>query len=204
MTLFAGAIDPSYRSIVTSPARVHFTLGVMSLSQETGKTVNDALTLLQDLPSHFSHHLHSSPPMVSLTELDMFKARGAGKARVLHIGPQTQGNEAFFDLCNRIHTAFREAGFIAEQRPLKLHMTLMKAQSGRNNRNAAFPLEALRGAPLDALGVEHVPEGPLKLPLSMAWGAYTTPAVHLCSMGSYGSDGAYVSLGSAPLSLSEA
>ncbi|KIY71570.1 hypothetical protein CYLTODRAFT_487165 [Cylindrobasidium torrendii FP15055 ss-10] len=204
VALFAGAADPSYRSIVTSPARVHFTLGVMALSQEPGRTVNDALALLQNLPSLLSHHLHASPPMVSLTELDIFKARRSGQARVVHVGPQLQGNEAFFDLCNRIHAAFREAGFITEQRPLKLHMTLIKAGAGRNNRNATFPLEALRGAPLDALGVAPIPEGPLKFPLSMAWGAYTTPALHLCSMGSFGSDGAYVSLGSAPLSISRA
>jgi activating signal cointegrator complex subunit 1 len=100
------------RSIVISPARLHLTLGVMSLSElPTGitdeaqtalnpnsepsqaekstlhKTISDAVNLLQELKPEIQHMLDNQPIQLTLDELTVMRRSPSGEADVMYIGP---------------------------------------------------------------------------------------------------------------------
>lgn len=167
----------------------------MSLSSKDGsKSVQDALALLQRLPALLSL-TDAAPPSIQLDHIDVLKRDGKRRAHVLYIS--SRKTEQLYTLCTRIHAIFRKEGFITERRPLKLHMTLMNTKFSRPTR--PFPFDALIGRPMETLGIlGDVVEG-FDLPKEMSWGTYKAPSIHLCSMGSHAPDGAYISLGCAPL-----
>ncbi len=154
-----------------------------------------ALDLLHRLPTLLP--LTAEPPTVTLDTLDVLKRESRRRAHVLWVGPSQP--EPLFSQINQI---FRDEGFITDTRPLKLHMTLMNSTYRRPRTKRPQPFEydtILRQAGvLESFGVQ---EGEyVELPMAVSMGSYEAPRIHLCKMGSWGKDGAYVSCGSAPLS----
>ncbi|KAK0490402.1 kinase A anchor protein [Armillaria novae-zelandiae] len=179
-------------TLLAGPQRVHLTLGVMNLTPESLPT---ALDLLHRLPTLFP--LKAVAPMITLDTLDVLKRESRHRAHVLWVGPSQP--EPLF---NQINQIFRDEGFITDTRPLKLHMTLMNSTYRRPRTKRAQPFEydvtLHQAGVLDCFGVQESEY--TELPLAVSMGSYEVPRVHLCKMGSWDKDGAYVSCGSAPLS----
>ncbi|KAK0452003.1 kinase A anchor protein [Desarmillaria tabescens] len=179
-------------TLLAGPQRVHLTLGVMNLTPETLPT---ALDLLHRLPTLLP--LTDMAPTVTLDTLDVLRRESRRRAHVLWVGPSQP-----IPLFSRINEIFREEGFITDMRPLKLHMTLMNSTYRRPRTKRPQPFEydgILRQAGvLECFGVQESEYA--ELPMAVTMGSYDAPRVHLCEMGSWDTDGAYVSCGSAPLS----
>ncbi|PBL01770.1 hypothetical protein ARMGADRAFT_227803 [Armillaria gallica] len=80
-------------------------------------------------------------------------------------------------------------------------MTLMNSTYRRPRTKRPQPFEydgiLLQAGMLKSFGVQ---EGEyVELPMAIAMGSYDAPRVHLCKMGSWDTNGAYVSCGRAPL-----
>ncbi|KAK0498143.1 kinase A anchor protein [Armillaria luteobubalina] len=179
-------------TLLAGPQRVHLTLGVMNLTTESLPT---ALDLLYRLPTLLS--LTATAPTVTLDTLDVLKRESRRRAHVLWVGPSQP--EPLFDQINQI---FRDEGFITDTRPLKLHMTLMNStyRRPRAKRPQPFDYDVLlhKDGVLGCFSVQESKHA--ELPMTVTMGSYEAPRVHLCKMGSWDTDGAYVSCGSAPLS----
>ncbi|PBK65685.1 hypothetical protein ARMSODRAFT_1022130 [Armillaria solidipes] len=179
-------------TLLAGPQRVHLTLGVMNLTPESLPTAFD---LLHRLPTLLP--LTAAPPAVTLDTLDVLKRESRRRAHVLWVGPSQP--EPLFSQINQI---FRDEGFITDTRPLKLHMTLMNSSYRRPRTKRSQPFEynaILRQAGVsEYFGVQESEHA--ELPMTVSMGSYEAPRVHLCKMGSWDTDGAYVSCGSAPLS----
>ncbi|KAK0483046.1 hypothetical protein EDD18DRAFT_1017554, partial [Armillaria luteobubalina] len=129
---------------------------------------------------------------ITLDTLDVLKRESRRRAHVLWIGPSQP--EPLF---NKINQILRDKGFITNTRPLKLHMTLMNCtyRRPRANRPQPFDYDVLLHKD-GVLGCFGVQEGAYAdLPMAVAMGSYEAPRVHLCQMGSWDTDGAYVSCG---------
>ncbi|KAK0183821.1 kinase A anchor protein [Armillaria mellea] len=179
-------------TLLTSPQRVHLTLGVMNLTTESLPT---ALDLLHRLPTLLP--LTATPPAITLNTLDVLKRESRRRAHVLWVGPSQP--EPLF---NQINQIFRDEGFITDTRPLKHHMTLMNSsyRRPRTKRSHPFDYDAIlhQAGVLACFDVQESEYA--ELPMSVSMGSYGAPRVHLCKMGSWDKDGAYFSCGSAPLS----
>ncbi|KAK0447990.1 kinase A anchor protein [Armillaria borealis] len=179
-------------TLLAGPQRVHLTLGVMNLTPESLPT---ALDLLHRLPTLLQ--LTAAPPTVTLDTLDVLKRESRRRAHVLWVGPSQP--EPLFSQINQI---FRDEGFITDTRPLKLHMTLMNStyRRPRTKRPQPFDYDAIlrQTGVLGCFGMQKSEYA--ELPMAVSMGSYDAPRVHLCKMGSWDTDGAYVSCGSAPLS----
>ncbi|PBL01838.1 hypothetical protein ARMGADRAFT_230757 [Armillaria gallica] len=179
-------------TLLAGPQRVHLTLGVMNLTPESLPT---ALDLLHRLPTLLP--LTAAPPTITLNTLDVLKRESRRRAHVLWVGPSQP--EPLFSQINQI---FRDEGFITDARPLKLHMALMNStyRRPRTKRPQPFEYDAIlrQAGVLECFGVQESEY--VELPMAVSMGSYEAPRIHLCKMGSWGKDGAYVSCGSAPLS----
>ncbi|KAK0231428.1 kinase A anchor protein, partial [Armillaria fumosa] len=184
-------LSASDATLLINPQRVHLTLGVMNLTPESLPT---ALDLLHRLPTLLP--LTAAPPTITLDTLDVLKRESRGRAHVLWAGPSQP--EPLF---NQINQIFCDEGFITDTRPLKLHMTLMNStyRRPRPKRPQSFDYDAIlrQAGVLECFGVQESDYA--ELPLAVSMGSYEAPRVHLCAMGSWDTDGAYVSCGSAPL-----
>ncbi|KAG7446108.1 uncharacterized protein BT62DRAFT_153240 [Guyanagaster necrorhizus] len=185
-------LPPPDCTLLLGPQRVHLTLGAMNLTPESLPT---ALDLLFRLPTLLP--LTAVPPTVTLDTLDVLKTESRRRAHVLYVGPSQP--EPLFTQINKI---FRDEGLITDTRPLKLHMTLMNSTNRRprTRRPQAFEYDTIlqQAGVLGCFGVQE--SNYTELPMTVAMGSYDAPRVHLCEMGSWDTDGAYVSCGSAPLS----
>ncbi|KAK0231438.1 hypothetical protein IW262DRAFT_1263225, partial [Armillaria fumosa] len=164
---------------LTDPQRVHLTLGVMNLTPES---LPNVLDLLHRLPTLLP--LTATPPMITLDTLDVLKKESRRRAHVLWVGPSQP-----------------EPLALSPTRVLKLHTTLMNSTYGRPRTKCSQPFDydaILRQAGvLKCFGVQESEYA--DFPMAVSMGSYETPRVHLCEMGSWDTDGAYVSCGSAPL-----
>ncbi len=96
---------------------------------------------------------------------------------------------------------FRDEGFVTDRHPLQLHMTLMNGTYKRPRTKHPLPFEhdgILRQRVLECFGVQESEY--VESLMAIVLGLYGTLRVHLCKMGSWDMDGAYVSCGSVPLS----
>ncbi len=179
-------------TLLAGPQRVHLTLGVMNLTPESLPT---ALDLLHRLPTLLP--FTATPPTITLDTLDVLKKETRRRAHVLWIGLSQP--EPLFSQINRI---FRDEGFITDTRPLKLHMTLMNStyRRPRTKRPQPFDYDAIlqQAGVLECFGVQESEY--VEHPLAVTMGSYEAPRVPLYKMGSWDTDGAYVSCGSAPFS----
>ncbi|KAK0437295.1 uncharacterized protein EV420DRAFT_1588500 [Desarmillaria tabescens] len=161
----------------------------------TSESFPIALDLLHRLPTLLP--LTDVAPTVTLDTFDVLRRESRRRVHVLWIGPSQP-----MPLFSQINEIFREEGSITDTRPLKLHMTLMNSTYRRPRTKRPLPFEydgILRQA--GVLKCFRVQENEyVELPMAVTMGSYDAPRVHLCEMGSWDTDGAYVSCGSVPLS----
>uniref|UniRef100_A0A0W0FRT8 A-kinase anchor protein 7-like phosphoesterase domain-containing protein n=1 Tax=Moniliophthora roreri TaxID=221103 RepID=A0A0W0FRT8_MONRR len=95
------------------------------------KTVQTALELLNSLRSQL---LQEGPLQIPLNHLGAFESKKG--ARVLWVSPKEDGQqdessedkaerEKLVRVCNLVHQTFKQAGYITDTRPLKLHCTIL-------------------------------------------------------------------------------
>ncbi|KAJ3967214.1 AKAP7 2'5' RNA ligase-like domain-containing protein [Lentinula raphanica] len=246
-SLLQGSVEGLDPSILIKPRKLHFTLGVMSLSpsdqirrtfetqseskpdtfsSSNPKTVESALGLLRSLQPQLIALCETGKRgrlEVSLERAGAFETREG--ARVMWVSPRQDEGwlESEEELEERlklgrvaemVHQAFRDAGYITETRPLKLHCTLINTSHrkpfSRNSRLFSFTdvlaskaLMDLR--PLSDKGdVAAADESLLSNRMvRVSLGTYEIPEIQLCAMGSSGPEGEYVSLGSVKFSAAK-
>ncbi|TFK66942.1 hypothetical protein BDN72DRAFT_961392 [Pluteus cervinus] len=143
------------KSIVIDPRRMHFTLGVMALELEgpQSTTVEDALRLLESIQPQISEDIGVGlgGVDVELDEMDVFnfdKVKGDENgvyANVLFVGPsrdakRKEGGKRLIKLTDLVHQTFKQAGYVTDPRPLKLHCTLLNT----SHRRRPSPRQAFR------------------------------------------------------------
>ncbi|KAF9261703.1 hypothetical protein L218DRAFT_961190 [Marasmius fiardii PR-910] len=156
-------LDPS---IIVNPRRLHLTLGVMSLtkpgdeSEETPKTIESALKLLQSLQPQLSDE---GPLHIPLKRLGAFESKKG--ARVLWVSPieqaidgetpeEKENREKLQRVCDLVYRTFNAAGYITDQRPLKLHCTMINTSHRKpsSKRHVLFSFDdILSSAPLQSI-----------------------------------------------------
>ncbi|QRV78957.1 hypothetical protein RhiJN_06972 [Ceratobasidium sp. AG-Ba] len=206
-------LDPS---IVISPARLHLTLGVMALDdgpevtsaqisnnnqghQDSPgrKTVQEALSLLQQLKPDVQRFMNNKPLQLTLDELAVMRRSPEGEADVMYLGPsnilqKTEEHLNSVRLVQMIHERFRDAHFITDRRPLKLHCTVVNT-SQRRSGNRRGP----RGVPFSIHEIEqaiaHAPG--IVGDLLSSPPTLTVRELKICRMGSHDAEGRYVRVG---------
>lgn len=196
-------------TIIVDPIRLHFTLGVMHLRDDHQnehsqfKTVAEALALLRSLRPQISQIVAETGFVnVDLDQLDLFTADQQGGARVLFVGPSnyvrsTEDGKRLVQLSNLVHSTFKQAGFITETRPLKLHCTILNTSWRKPHSRLPFygPAILASSAALSTLGLTSSAVPPTSYPLSVTLGQYTAAEIGLWVMGTHGPNNEYLSLG---------
>ncbi|ESK88559.1 hypothetical protein Moror_3174 [Moniliophthora roreri MCA 2997] len=208
-----SGLDPT---IVINPRRLHLTLGVMALQSERSepkgsseKTVQTALELLNSLRSQL---LQEGPLQIPLNHLGAFESKKG--ARVLWVSPKEDGQqdessedkaerEKLVRVCNLVHQTFKQAGYITDTRPLKLHCTILNTswRKPSSKRHLLFSFDdVLRSTALADIRVAPQSSiGSTERLVDVDMGTYTVSEIQLCVMGSHGPEGEYVSVGSVSL-----
>ncbi|KAK0421669.1 hypothetical protein EV421DRAFT_850897 [Armillaria borealis] len=170
---------------------MYLTLDIMNLSAESLPTAFDLPHRLTTL-----RPLSSVSLTITLGTLDIIKREFRRRSHVLWAGPsQTE------PLFSQINEMFRDEGFITDRRPLQLHMMLMNSTYKRPRTKHLQPFEyygILRQGVLECFGVQESEY--VEFPVAIVMGLCDGPRVHPYKMGSWDTDGTYVSCGSAPLS----
>ncbi|KAJ7689596.1 AKAP7 2'5' RNA ligase-like domain-containing protein [Mycena rosella] len=221
------AIEGLDRSILVDPRRLHFTIGVMTLTSkdesETSKTktLRDAISLLHSLAPEINE-IAGQPVVLPLDKMGVLKTKRQ-QAGVLYVGPADETNESaiklgrIFDL---VAQRFRVEGFIKEEsRPSVLHCTLINASHRKPRR---MPRTFSYREIFDRATVEATSPGPSEIPrlpsdltsttnlkpeasvqqereVRVDFGAWAVSEIQLCQMGSHGPENEYVSCASIPL-----
>ncbi|KAJ3920309.1 kinase A anchor protein [Lentinula edodes] len=226
-SLLEGSVDGLDPSILIKPRRLHFTLGVMSLSpqssisSQSSTTVESVLTLLRSLQPQLTELCavgKSGTLQASLERLGAFESKDG--ARVMWVSPRE--NEGWPEseeeleervklvrVADMVHRAFKDAEYITETRPLKLHCTLINTSYRKpfsrkpqlfsfTDVLASNTLSEFRpnGYSTQATSVSSPSESSPDRTTRVALGTYTIPEIQLCAMGSHGPEDEYVSLGS--------
>ncbi|KAG1739383.1 kinase A anchor protein [Suillus paluster] len=190
------------RGIVIAPRRLHLTLGVMTLEDtpvSSGNTLANAQALLWSLRSRVMELLDGHSLCIPLTEMNIMKPdRGdAENAHVLWLGPSmdTKDAQRLKTVSEFVNKAFRDAGFIQDRRPLKLHCTILNT-SHRKPRRQPFSYNAVLASPV-MCEVIRTPLGAhdFRNPVKVEFGTWSVDEIQICKMGSYGPEGEYVSCG---------
>jgi len=207
-------LDPS---IIISPRRVHITLGVLSLSQsgfqvtepsEGGSnqppehTIESALNLLRSLRPQLLETLRSDGAASSLSvpfsKIDiMSPERGDNeKAHVMWAGPSAEQlkGSALHKVSHMVHRAFKDAGMLQDNRPLKLHCTLINT-THRKPRSKGPRIPFSYPAILASQAFASIQD----LNGNVDLGEWDVDEIQLCEMGSRDSEGAYVRVGGVSL-----
>lgn len=184
------------RSIVIAPRRLHMTLGVMNLENSSGGTLADAQALLTTLRPRIMELLDGHSLCIPLTEMNIMNPdRGnADNAHVLWLGPSHDAKDAqrLKSVSEFVNKAFRDAGFIQDRRPLKLHCTIINTSYRRPYRqpfsyNVILTSSFIR----QFVRTPHDFRDPVKVEL----GTWSVDEIQICKLGSYGPEGEYVSCG---------
>ncbi|KAF8580553.1 hypothetical protein K439DRAFT_1356664 [Ramaria rubella] len=230
------SIPGLHESIIVKPGGLHVTLGVLSLvsrerqQKKTSRrhTIDEALRLLQSLEAPIKHLLANECPLIIPLEfMDVMRSRPNQKLEQSHVmwaGPDLASNagKRLNSVCELIHATFKNAGMLQDDRPLKLHCTLIntvyrkekatgeqKRPPRKNNKRVPFSFSAILsssafaqiarpttvGAGADAAQGSDALHGAHSIDL----GSWIVEEVQLCEMGSKGADGAYRSVGSLKL-----
>ncbi|KAJ3815223.1 kinase A anchor protein, partial [Lentinula aff. lateritia] len=229
-SLLEGSVNGLDPSILIKPRRLHFTLGVMSLSpvkqsrssiSSQNTTVESALTLLRSLQPQLTEVCavgKSGTIEASLERLGAFESKDG--ARVMWVSPreneewpeskeESEERVKLVRVADMVHRAFKDAGYITETRPLKLHCTLINTSYrkpfSRKPQLFSFTDVLASNALLELRPNEYsthatsVSSPSVSSPdrtARVALGTYSIPEIQLCAMGSHGPEDEYVSLGS--------
>ncbi|KAH9831484.1 uncharacterized protein C8Q71DRAFT_782775 [Rhodofomes roseus] len=143
-----AGLDPT---IVVPARRLHLTLGVMSLKKEVSAeqseaapasdgaeqspavdkpTLASAIAHLESLKPQIMQLLEGKKLQVELSRIDIMRFRANIKrANVMWVGPPEEGElaERLRVVAVFVNESFMEAGFLAEERELKLHCTVLNS-----------------------------------------------------------------------------
>ncbi|CAO3639335.1 unnamed protein product [Cunninghamella echinulata] len=115
---------------------LHITLGVMSLN--TTNEIDQATALLRDkcLPLIQSYQTSSAPLSIDLNQLDIMQCNPKN-AHVLYVQVKDNSHKnTLYQLCNDINQIMIDNGLMEkENRPLKLHVTLINTIYGKKRSN---------------------------------------------------------------------
>ncbi|KAJ4002136.1 hypothetical protein F5050DRAFT_1802695 [Lentinula boryana] len=191
------------------------------------KTVESALGLLRSLQPQLTALCAAGKPGTlqgSLERVGAFESRNG--AKVMWVSPrederwpeseeELQERLKLVRVAELVHRAFRNAGYITETRPLKLHCTLINTSHrkpfNRNSQLFSFTDVLASDAILELQPSEDHAQATSVTPSSVsssnrmvrvAFGTYDIPEIQLCAMGSSGRDGEYISLGNVQLTAS--
>ncbi|KZV96496.1 hypothetical protein EXIGLDRAFT_733163, partial [Exidia glandulosa HHB12029] len=190
-------------SIVILPRRLHMTLGVLSLVKEdkdikhpTQTTISRALAILERLKPRL--HEVATSMVVPLVSMDIMRPlKGKASPHVLYVGPNEEDvkGTSLERISNMVHDAFRAEGLFFEDRPLKLHCTLINTvyRKPRARKRVPFSYNHIKGskALADILAGQVADGKPLRVDL----GTWEVDEIQLCEMGSHDPEGAYVRVG---------
>ncbi|KAI8992539.1 AKAP7 2'5' RNA ligase-like domain-containing protein [Pilobolus umbonatus] len=130
-------------SILVIPANFHITLGVMKLFNQN--EIERAVRILkEECPPIIQSILDNNKLMVKLSKLSTMQPSPA-KAHVLYIDPEdVSENKVLKELCTSLINKMIEAGvMVAEDRPLKLHATLINTSNRvSDKKNSREPFDA--------------------------------------------------------------
>lgn len=172
------------------------TLGVMNLENSSGRTLADAQALLTRLRPRIMELLDGHSLCIPLTEMNIMNPdRGnADNAHVLWLGPSpnTKDAQRLKSISEFVNKAFRDAGFIQDRRPLKLHCTIINTSYRRPYRQP-FSYNAILTSSFigQFVHTRHDFRDPVKVEL----GTWSVDEIQICKLGSYGPEGEYVSCG---------
>ncbi|KAF8551128.1 hypothetical protein OG21DRAFT_1605495 [Imleria badia] len=206
------------RTIVIPPRRLHLTLGVMSLEDaensiasdgqatNSRKTLSDALSLLASLGPQISALLCGASLKIPLQLMDIMPPDGGNpdRAHVLWFGPphEHEDGQRLRQVGEMVNKTFREAGFIRDRRPFKLHCTVLNTTYRRPRAKGPrqpFSYASLLESPA-ARAVLLEPPGTPRQPVKVDFGTWHVDEIQICKMGSYGPEGEYESCGGLVLS----
>ncbi|KAF8495772.1 AKAP7 2'5' RNA ligase-like domain-containing protein [Russula emetica] len=196
-------LDPS---IIVHPRRLHLTLGVMTLTslpspnpnpnptansnseQEQQRDLASATALLDSLAPRLRALLAQNPLRVPLDRLAIMQPDPA-RAHVLYAEPDLRSTDGrrLRAVCELAHGAFKEAGFVADDRPLKLHCTLLNTSHRRTPPGQRRGPGAARRIPFSFAAFPQTPDNG-----SNDFGIWAVDELQICEMGSWAPDGAYV------------
>lgn len=223
MTIFHSALlasEPAISgldaSVLIPPRRLHITLGVLSLVKEEDKikdasqsTIAKALDILVGLQERLREEIAIAGPVrVPLVAMDIMRsAKGKATPHVLYVGPKEDEVEgtAVQRVSNIVINAFREAGIMQDDRPLKLHCTVVNTiyRKPRSKKRVPFSFGQIKTskALADILVVDSEPQkqDAKDKALRVDLGTWEVDEVQLCEMGSHDEEGAYVRIGGVSL-----
>jgi len=175
----------------------------MTLSRDSarGKTLQTASALLNSLQPQIEATLGGEPLSVGLESMHVMNVSQAGDAHVLWMGPDvtnpSTATKRLTAVCDLIHTTFRNHSFVVEDRPLKLHCTILntshRRQAGRRHREPFSYTSVLRSRAMASISTAPLPSVLPTDAVPVTMGEWTVNAVQICSMGSHGPDNEYVS-----------
>lgn len=121
-------------------------------------SVQDALALLRTLREPIRELINDGSSLESrlylpLDRLDIMRNgrnNHSDNAHVLWVGPDLDGElgKRFRRVCELVHSTFKEAGYLQDLRPLKLHCTLINTVYRKQVPRSSFTLsDAIPGAP---------------------------------------------------------
>ncbi|KAF8594778.1 hypothetical protein BDV93DRAFT_529087 [Ceratobasidium sp. AG-I] len=162
------------------------------------RTITDAIEFLQQLEPEIRQILQNQPLQLVLDELAVMRRSNTGEADVMYLGPsdmtmKTEEHAQTFKALQIVHNRFREAGFVTETRPLKLHCTILNTSHRRSGGRSGPWGVPFSMAEIDAV----IAQSP-----GIAGQLLSSPhplivrKLNICRMGSYDSQGRYVSVGS--------
>ncbi|KIJ45951.1 hypothetical protein M422DRAFT_250740 [Sphaerobolus stellatus SS14] len=188
----------------------------LSSSGAPKHTIDDALNLLQSLQAPLENLLAGKGDlMVALERMDVMRNKPnqrPDQSHVMWAGPNLDNDEGrrLSQACDLIHSTFKNAGMLEDDRPLKLHCTLINTvyrkekSKGRDKRKRGkkrtpFSFSDVLSSPV--LAHLLLPEGIREegQPVKIYLGSWSVNELQLCEMGSKDKDGVYKSIGAIPL-----
>ncbi|KAI0049388.1 hypothetical protein FA95DRAFT_1677515 [Auriscalpium vulgare] len=198
-------------SIIVPARRLHLTLGVMSLDlpEYPNLTLAAARQTLRALQPRIHQLLQGERLRVGLDRLDIMKPERGNpeRAHVLYVGPDlsSAAGHKLRMVCERIQQEFRTAGLLLDDRPLKLHCTILNTVYRRPKPRGArqpFSYRAL----LESETMRGMIAGPVQArrPVNVELGVWDIDELQICEMGSWGPEGEYVRVAGCDLSIPHA
>ncbi|KAH7105204.1 kinase A anchor protein [Auriculariales sp. MPI-PUGE-AT-0066] len=137
-------------SVIIPPRRLHLTLGVLSLVKQQSQakdssqtTINAAVDLLHRLKSDLDRAVCPDGKVtVPLVAMDIMRSgKGKSTPHVLHIGPSELEGTALKRVTDVVYHAFKTAGLLQDDRPLKLHCTVVNTIYRKPRSKSRIPFD---------------------------------------------------------------
>ncbi|KAF9078843.1 kinase A anchor protein [Rhodocollybia butyracea] len=180
-------------------------------ADSTSHTVESALELLRSLQPQLTSLCStgkSGSLQASLERIGAFESKNG--ARVLWASPQEDEGWSESDeereerlklirVAEIVHRTFKDAGYITEDRPLKLHCTLINTSYRKPSSRRSEPFsftDVLASDALSELRTNSIGSAKASDRIArVSFGTYSIPEIQLCVMGSHGPEDEYVGLG---------